>query len=161
MFVDKYVYIYTCVCTSNWLQDQEELWFDPTDFEHVELLALAGQKEDVEKEEEKDERGDEDVKGEEEEEREERGDDDVKGEEEEEKEEREKDDVERDEEVNEEREEDDVERDEEKEKEKKSKKRRRRRRESSDEDEEYLSRRADHYLERLQRSRARRENRDG
>ena len=55
-----------------------------------------------------------------------------------------------------------MERDEEvKEKEKKGKKRKRRRRESSEEDEEYLSRRADHYLERLRRCRARRENRDG
>ena len=127
-----------------------ELWYDPTDFEHVELLALAGQKDDVDKEEEKDERGDENVKGEEEEEREE---EDVKGEEEEEeeeKEERAKDDVERDEEV--------------KDGERRGKKRRRRRRESSEEDEEYLSRRADHYLKRLHRSRARREsmeNRDG
>ena len=69
------------------------------------------------------------------------------------------------EEVNEEREEDDVERDEEvKDGERRGKKRRRRRRESSEEDEEYLSRRADHYLKRLHRSRARREsreNRDG
>ena len=163
MFVDKYLYIYTCVCTSNLLQDQVELWYDPTDFEHVELLALAGQKEDVDKEEEKkDERGDENVKGEEEEERE---DENVKGEEEEE---REEEDVKREEEEEEEKEErakDDVERDEEvKDGERRGKKRRRRRRESSEEDEEYLSRRADHYLKRLHRSRAHREsmeNRDG